>query len=235
MKFELRPSVATMGMLAFMACLMLAGCAGRRSDMPYAPPAFDVQPEDVFADLRDYRIGPSDLITVLVFRAPDLTADYRLDAGGNIMMPLAGKVDLTGMTSTEAAAAIARKLTGYYVNPDVSIVLKEMVSQRITVIGAVNSPGVYPIPPGSSLLEAVATAKGLSGGANPRRVAIFRRIDGQRMAAAFDLEDIANARMEDPTVYASDIIVVDGSETRQLLRDVLTTIPILGLFRPFVL
>lgn len=235
MKFAVQSSAAAKAStLALAVCLALAGCAGRRSDMPYAPPSFNVQPDDVFAELRDYRIGPTDLIGVTVYRATDLSGDYRIDATGNIMMPLAGKIDLTGMTSTEASAAIAQRLTAYYVNPDVSITMKEMTGQRITVMGAVNSPGNYPIRPGSSLLQAVASANGLSGGANAHRVAIFRQIDGQKMAAAFDLEDISNARMEDPIVYASDIIIVDGNQTRQALRDVLITLPIIGLFRPLL-
>jgi polysaccharide export outer membrane protein len=78
-------------------------------------------------------------------------------------------------------------------------------------------------------------ARGTTQDANLRRVVIFRQIDGQRMAAGFDLRAIRTAQMEDPTVYASDIIIVDGSQTRQMWRDVLQTIPILALFRPLVL
>lgn len=236
MKSELHSSTARKAALLVASCLALAGCAAtRRSDLAYAPPSFNVQPDDVFSEVRDYRIGPSDLLTVAVYRAPDLTADYRVDATGNIMLPLVGRIDLTGLTSTEAARTIASRLEDYYVNPDVSITLKEMISQRITMDGAVNSPGLYPVQPGMTLMQAVAMAKGLSGGANPRRVMIFRQINGQRNVAGFDLRDIRNAQMADPLIYSSDIIIVDGNQTRQALRDVLTTIPILGLFRPFVL
>jgi polysaccharide export outer membrane protein len=82
-------------------------------------------------------------------------------------------------------------------------------------------------------MQAVATAGGTHENANPRRVAIFRQVGGQRMAAAFDLTDIRRGEAEDPQVYRGDIIVVDGSRTRQMWRDALATIPVLALFRPF--
>jgi polysaccharide export outer membrane protein len=101
------------------------------------------------------------------------------------------------------------------------------------VDGAVNSPGVYPVNGKITLLQLVATAKGTTADANPRRVAIFRQIEGQRMAAAFDLTSIRRGTAEDPRVYSGDIVVVDGSKVRAIQREVLTALPILGMFRPF--
>ena len=217
--------------------LTLAGCAsGRNSDIPYAPASFDVQPDSPFAANPDYRLGPADVVTVSVFRAPELTGDYRVNEAGTIMMPMVGQVEVQGLTVTELAGTLRQNLgRSYYVNPDVSVSLKEAGSQRITVDGAVQQPGVYPLPGPTTLMQAVAMARGTTQDANLRRVVIFRQIDGQRMAAGFDLRAIRTAQMEDPTVYASDIIIVDGSQTRQMWRDVLQTIPILALFRPLVL
>ena len=83
-------------------------------------------------------------------------------------------------------------------------------------------------------MQAVALAGGAGTNANLRRVIVFRQIEGQRMVAGFDLEAIRHSEMEDPVVYPSDIIIVDGNETRQIWRDVLSTIPVLALFRPFL-
>jgi polysaccharide biosynthesis/export protein len=85
----------------------------------------------------------------------------------------------------------------------------------------------------TTLMRAVALARGLSGDANPSRVVVFRTVNGQRMAAAFDLTRIRRAQAEDPAVYGNDVVVVDGSRARALFRDVLSSIPILGIFRPF--
>jgi polysaccharide export outer membrane protein len=83
-------------------------------------------------------------------------------------------------------------------------------------------------------MRAVALARGTSEDANPGRVVVFRTINGQRMAAAFDLRAIRRAEAEDPAIYGNDIVVVDGSRARSIWRDVLGAIPILGVFAPAI-
>ena len=215
------------------ASLALSACVGRTSDLPYAPPSFNAPPDSLFEQNPDYRLGPTDLVSITVFRAPELTGEYRVDASGNIVMPLIGQTQVLGMTTTEASAALRENLSRrYYVDPNVTVALREGTSQRVTVDGSVGAPGVYPIPGRTSLMQAVAMARGLTPDANPHRVVIFRQIQGQRMVAAFDLDSIREATMEDPQVYSADIIVVDGSQTRQMMRDLIMTVPILNLFRP---
>jgi polysaccharide biosynthesis/export protein len=223
------------GLLLLALAVLLAGCGYSRANIPPPTAEFNAQPDPLFAENRDHRLGPSDLVTVSVYRAPEFSGDYRIDAAGNIMVPLIGLMPVQGMTTIELAAALRERLNGrYYVNPDVSVSLKESNSQRLAVDGSVNSPGVYPVVGRTTLMEAIARAGGTTTGANLRRIVIFRQVNGQRMAAAFDLNAIREAQMEDPLVYASDIIVVDGNQTRQALRDVISTLPILALFRPLI-
>ena len=68
---------------------------------------------------------------------------------------------------------------------------------------------------------------------SPHRTAIFRQINGQRQAAAFDLTAIRRGEAPDPRVYPGDIIIVDGSKTKELQRQILNSIPILSIFKPF--
>jgi len=226
-------AVGRAGALVLLVLATLAGCAGRSSSLPYAPASFNTPPDQVLAENPDYRLGPTDVVGVTVFRAPEVTGDYRVDESGHIQMPLIGPTRVQGMTTTELAASLRQSLgSRYYVDPDVTVTLREAGSQRITVDGSVNRPGVYPVPGPTTLMQAVAMASGATQDANLRRVVVFRQIDGQRMVAAFDLRAIRNAEMDDPAVYASDIIVVDGSQTRQMLRDIISTVPILALFRP---
>jgi polysaccharide export outer membrane protein len=84
-----------------------------------------------------------------------------------------------------------------------------------------------------TLLQVVAMAHGTDEDANPHRVAVFRQIQGQRMAAAFDLEDIRRGKAEDPRIYSGDIVVVDGSKVRQAWKSALSSLPLLAIFRPF--
>jgi polysaccharide export outer membrane protein len=82
-------------------------------------------------------------------------------------------------------------------------------------------------------MQAVAMARGTDENANPRRIAVFRTIGGERMAAAFDLVSIRRGQMEDPKIYPGDIVVVDGSAIKAIQREILQALPIFSVFRPF--
>lgn len=100
----------------------------------------------------------------------------------------------------------------------------------MTVEGAVTKPGVFPVQGQMSLLQAIALAGGPSSQANPKRVIIFRQIEGTRHAAGYDLTEIRAGNSQDPAVFGNDIIVMDGSEARQTYFDLVRSVPILALF-----
>jgi polysaccharide export outer membrane protein len=85
----------------------------------------------------------------------------------------------------------------------------------------------------TTLLQAVAMARGTTEDANPSRVIVFRTIGGEKVAGAFDLKAIRRAQAADPAIYGNDIVIVDGSRARQMYRDLMSTIPLLGILRPF--
>jgi polysaccharide export outer membrane protein len=227
---------ASIGALALAAAL--GGCAYggyERADIPPPSAEFFAEPDQLFVTNREHRLGPSDVVGVAVYRAPEFSGDYRVDAAGKIMMPLLGLVSVQGMTTTEMANDLHNRLSDrYYVNPDVSVTLKESNSQQITVDGSVGNPGQYSLVGRTTLMQAIARAGGVGPNSNLRRVVIFRTIEGQRMVAAFDLAAIREAQADDPELFAQDIIIVDGSESRQALRDFFMTLPLIGLFRPFI-
>lgn len=180
---------------------------------------------------ENYRLGALDTVTVSVFQVPDVSGDYQIDPTGNINMPLIGRVDAQGKTLSDLQSTIKTQYSAKYLqNPDVRVEIKQAVSQRLTVEGAVNQPGIYPISGDMTLVQAIATARGPTGDAIISRVVIFRKIGGRREAAAFDLRKIRSGKMGDPAVYGNDIVVVDGSRVRQTLRDAIGTIPLLAVF-----
>ncbi|MDB5670720.1 MAG: polysaccharide export protein, partial [Alphaproteobacteria bacterium] len=113
--------------------------------------------------------------------------------------------------------------------------VKASVTNVVTIDGAVNGPGTFPVMRPVSLMQAIALARGTSETANPRRIAIFRQIQGQRMAAAFDLTSIRRGEAEDPKVFPGDIIVVDGSGVKSAQRQILNSLPLVSVFTPFLL
>jgi polysaccharide biosynthesis/export protein len=241
MSTNLQPTAVTKlgGAMLLALSLSLGGCAGtayKRSDIAAPKPEFFSPPDQIFVTNRDHRLGPSDLVSVNVYRAPEFSGDFRVDDSGKIMMPLIGLVPVQGMTTVELAKDLRTRLSkSYYVDPNVSVSLKESVSRQIVLDGSIGKPGAYPLSGRTTLMEAVARAGGVGPDSNLRRVVIFRTINGERMVAAFDLAAIREARADDPEVFPEDIIIVDGSRTRQALRDFFMTLPIIGLFRPFIL
>ncbi|WP_300974426.1 polysaccharide biosynthesis/export family protein [Sphingomonas sp. LHG3406-1] len=215
--------------------LLVVGCADKPGGpIPYnvalAPPD---QPKALALE-QNYRIAPLDTLTVNVFRQKDLSGDYEVDLTGHISMPLIGSVEAADLTP----AQLDQKLTEVYgrkylVNPDIAVGVKASTRRSVTVDGAVKQSGSFPINGPLSLLQAIALSGGASEDANLRRVAVFRTVNGERQAAAFDLQQIRRGQSPDPAVYPGDIIVVDGSGVKQTQKQILNNIPILSIFRPF--
>ena len=200
-------------MLALLVAAMIAGGAG-------AEP------------MAEYRIGPLDSLDVVVFQIPDLSLKkVQVDSRGQLHLPLVGAVTAGGRTAAELSADIAAKLGEKYLqDPQVSVVVVEALSQKVTVEGAVNEAGVFPLKGRTGLMEAVAEAKGESRTGNPRRVAIVRGVDGAPHAALFDLTAIRAGRARDPEIVAGDTVVVDGSRAGMLWRNLVETLPALVVF-----
>jgi polysaccharide export outer membrane protein len=197
---------------ALTAVAAASGCASRGGKVPYNPDTFvapDAETQTVSP--AQQRIGPLDKIKIDVFQVADLSGEFRVDAQGKLQYPLLGQIEAQGKLPGELGQMIAQRLGERYLrSPNVQVAILEQAEQTITVDGSVRSPGVLPIRGTTTLMRAVALAKGTSEDANPGRVVVFRTINGQRMAAAFDLRSIRKAEAKDPLIYGNDIIVVDG-------------------------
>jgi polysaccharide export outer membrane protein len=169
----------------------------------------------------DYRIGPADSLDINVSQLPELTKVVEVGPGGKILLPLIGQVQASGRTPVELSDDIAAALKKKYMkDPIVVVSVKEAQGDKITVDGAVTKPGVYPLAGPTTLLQAVALASGPDPKlANPKRVAIFRTIGGQRRTAFYDLTQIRTGRSEDPAIYGNDIVVVDTSGAKSFMQN----------------
>ena len=224
--------------------LFLAACAGdgtrdvREGRARMVTTTDKLQPPDTtsasgsYEGKSEYRIGPTDVIDIAVYQLADLTRSVRVNSRGMISLPLLGPIKAAGKTVPELESEITQLLAEDFLqNPQVTVFVKEYTSQRITVEGAVNAPGIYPLSGRTSLLQAIVMSGGVSEYANPRGIIIFRVIDGERMAAVFDLREIRGGNAEDPQVYGDDLIVIDESGGKSAWRSLLQTMPVLGLFR----
>ena len=222
--------------LASLAMLAVASCADSRGGpIPYDVATFGVPDSPTIQTLEaGYKIAPMDTLSVKVFKMPDLSGDYEVDLTGQVSLPLIGNVQAADMTTAQLDQALTVKLGEKYLeNPDVSVGIKSSTRRSVTVDGAVIRAGSYPVNGPTTLMQAVAAAGGTGPDANARRVAIFRTIGGKRQAAAFDLTSIRRGESPDPQIYAGDIVVVDGSSVKALQKQILNSLPVLSIFKPF--
>jgi polysaccharide biosynthesis/export protein len=179
----------------------------------------------------EYHIGPLDLLDISVFQVPDLTQEARVDAQGQISMPLIGVVQAAGKTVPELEKEIKTKLEAKYLqSAQVTVFVKEANSQQVTVDGAVAKPGMVTLNGPTTLLQTVAMSGGLAKNANPHAIVVFRTVDQKRMAAKFDLASIRKGQAQDPVLYGGDIVVVDSSAFGSALSAITSTLPIFGVF-----
>lgn len=218
--------------LAIAALVALAG-----SPALAAP---NLPPPDAVAQIRpgaaDYRIGPQDMLDINVSQVPELTKTVQVDSVGKVLLPLVGQIQASGRTPAELSDDIAQGLKKNYMkDPQVVVAVKEAQSQRVTIDGAVIQPGVYPLTGPTTLLQAVALAKGPDPKlANVKKVAVFRTVQGARHSAFYDLQQIRSGKAGDPLIYGNDIVVVDTSGGKSFMQNFSGGFGLVGmLLRPW--
>jgi polysaccharide export outer membrane protein len=222
--------------LITLACAVSA-CAGKpnfRPELATVAQVADQLPVPSVSDTsprqRAPRIGAFDKLTVTVFGVPELTTSGSVDASGTFNLPLVGAVPAEGLTSGELASELRQRFARYVRDPQVNVVIDQTVSQQVTIDGSVARPGVYQVSGETTLLRAIAISGGLSEDALKREVLIFRTVEGKRMIARFDMDEIRGARAEDPAVFGNDVIVVGSNSNRSLFKDAIQAAPLLSLF-----
>jgi len=175
----------------------------------------------------NYRIGPLDVLDFSVFQAPDLSKTVAVAEDGTIDVPLLGATPAAGKTAYELQRDLSAKLGAKYVqNPQVTVLVKEFNSSRVTVSGAVKNPGVFPYK-GETLLQYVNMAGGLNETSNSM-VLVLRQSGGKRSSVKFNVADIQSGRANDPRMQLGDVIVADTSVLKTGLNTVLKALPVAG-------
>lgn len=220
----------------FLPIMALAACAstpkvGGAANLAVVNATELPSPErsDIAASTRPYFVGPLDKLTIDVFGIPELTQrEVQVDSEGRLSFPLAGTMDVAGLTPPEIENLLVQRLRVAHVRqPQVTVNLKEMVSQRLTIEGEVKNPGLYPITGKMTLLRAVALSGGTTEFSKLSDVVVFRSVAGKNYAALYNFNAIRHGAYEDPDVYPGDIVMVGESRGRRLFKDLLQVIPVL--------
>jgi polysaccharide export outer membrane protein len=154
--------------------------------------------------------GAGDQLTINVWRNSDLSRTVQVDPAGDIYLPLAGRVHAGGLTQEELRAEVARKYSRYIRNPHVDINVSDVSSQRVHILGEVESPGTFSLEPNMLLWEAISAAGGFSDDANRRRVLVMRAIGETTKVAVVDVGAMLKTGKMDRTIYLQrdDVVYV---------------------------
>lgn len=178
--------------VSFLAVALATGCAGPSASSP------DKIQRALAVDTRDsvdqYILGPSDVVTVSVWRNDDLSISVPVRPDGKISVPLVGDVQASGRAPEELASAIRTSLTQYIREPQVSVVVTSMGSHeftdRVRVTGAVRQPISIPHRSGMTVLDIFLSAGGGNEFAALNNSMLYRKVDGEVVAIPVKIGDI---------------------------------------------
>jgi polysaccharide export outer membrane protein len=167
-----------------------AGSAASTTD-PAIPENFQIEPEGVNPILffgvvpgesEEYQIGPEDVLELGVFELDQLNRTVRVESDGNVILPLIGAVNVRGLSARQAADRVAGRLrNGFVDDPQVTVLIKEYHSRKVSLLGAVSRPAAYPLVGQRNLLQLLTEAGGLSTEAGGV-LYIFRQLPGGKNA-----------------------------------------------------
>jgi polysaccharide biosynthesis/export protein len=160
---------------------------------------------------KPYRIGVDDVLTISVWHEPDLSRSIPVRPDGKISLSLVGDVTAAGKTAMELEGQLKLALAKYLKDPQVTVIVSDIRSQRINVIGQVTHPGSFPLTQSMGVLDAVAQAGGLRDFAKKKNIYVLRvEADGRRVRIPYKYENVLKGAQnsEEVILQAHDTVVV---------------------------
>ena len=157
-----------------------------------------------------YMLQPGDLLTVSVWKEPDLSIDLLVRPDGGISMPLAGEIAAAGHSVEEVRTVIDQRLRPFLSKPVVTLIVKQTLGNQIFVIGKVNHPGPYPLNRPVDVVQALSLAGGVTPFAAVNDIRILRRDGARQITMSFHYSDIEHGRnlQQNILLQSGDTVVV---------------------------
>jgi polysaccharide export outer membrane protein len=158
----------------------------------------------------NYIIGAQDVLDISVWKEPDVSRMVPVRPDGKISLPLLNDVQAAGLTPVQLAAQLTESLKKYVTNPQVTVIVATINSQRVYILGEVTRPGAFPLLPGMSVLQALSSAGGFTQFAKVKNIFVRRVEDGRESKYPFNYKDVINGKRpeQDILLKAGDTIVV---------------------------
>lgn len=163
----------------------------------------------VMAPEGDYQIGPEDVLDISVWKNQELSRKVPVRPDGKISLPLVNDIQAAGLTPTQLRQQLTTKLAEFVPTPEVSVVVAEVQSNKVAVVGAVKMPNRFTLRSPATVLEMIALAQGLTEFANKDRIVVLRTNGTTTTRIPFNYRKVADGSdQENFLVKPGDIIVV---------------------------
>jgi polysaccharide export outer membrane protein len=160
-----------------------------------AQPTQNVESTTTKAHDDSFVIGNDDVLAINVWKEPDVSRSIPVRSDGKISLPLVGEVQATGRTPLKLEQEIATRLKNYIAEPEVTVIVQQINSQKFNILGMVNRPGSYPINNSATVLDAIALAGGFRDFAKQKSIYILRQnVDGGQTRLAFNYKEVVKGR-----------------------------------------
>lgn len=176
-----------------------------------ASPAQNVETGATKAHDDSFVIGNDDVLAVNVWKEPDVSRSIPVRSDGKISLPLVGEVQATGRTPLKLEQEIAARLKNYIAEPEVTVIVQQINSQKFNILGMVNRAGSYPISNSATVLDAIALAGGFKDFAKQKAIYVLRQNpDGSQSRLPFNYKEVVKGKnpAQNVRLQPRDTIVV---------------------------
>lgn len=157
--------------------------------------AKETQQQSTVEAPSEYVIGAADLLAINVWKEPEISRAVAVRSDGRISLPLIGEIQAASRTPAQLQEQISHKLKDFISEPDVTVIVQEIRSQRFSILGEVGRPGTYLLSGSTTVLEAIATAGGFRDFAKQKSIYILRRdLAGKQIRLPFNYRDVIKGK-----------------------------------------
>lgn len=219
MSYLLKTRISKFALILFSGALLLSTTLSAQDKEPSAaansasntPAPIPQSQAPAKAHDATYVIGNDDMLAINVWKEPDVSRTIPVRSDGKISLPLAGEVQAAGATPLKLEQEIATKLKGYISEPEVTVMVQQVNSQKFNVLGMVNKPGSYVIANSPTILDAIAIAGGFRDFAKQKAIYVLRQNpDGTQTRISFNYKQVVKGKNPEQNVklLPRDTIVV---------------------------
>jgi len=173
-------------------------------------PAANAAAPNVISD-DSYVIGVDDVLSINVWKEPDISRAVPVRSDGKISLPLVGEVEAGGKTPKALKTEITEKLKSYISEPEVTVMVQEMRSKKFNILGQVARPGSYPLTSSLTVLDGLALSGGFRDFAKKKAIYVLRKkVDGTQERLPFNYKDVISGKNNQQNVKLEpgDTVVV---------------------------